>query len=151
MDFWMLVVAGIAFVLVGVTQVVNSYAFRHRAQHVPGVVVGMTVSVSGRYSTSLYHTVLEFTTSEGQHVRTTMQVGSRPAPAKWRLLTSASRSSHACCNSLTNAAIAVSALGWAAILRKVDRMVPSDRALTMTDVVLSRPVVSARTASGPGH
>jgi hypothetical protein len=81
-DIWLLVAAGIAFIIVGVTQVVTYGAFRRRAQRVPGVVVGMTERMSGRYANSVYHPVLEFTTVEGQHVRTTMQVGSRPAPAR---------------------------------------------------------------------
>jgi hypothetical protein len=82
MDFWGPLAAGIVFILAGVAQLVKYCAFSHRAQRAPGVVIGMSETLTGRYGTSLYHPVLEFTTHEGRRVRTTMQVGSRPAPAQ---------------------------------------------------------------------
>jgi hypothetical protein len=81
-DFWAPLFAGIGLIVVGATQLLKYRDFRSRAERVPGVVVDMSESLMGQYHSTRYHPVLEFTTRGGRRVRTTMQAGSRPAPAQ---------------------------------------------------------------------
>jgi Protein of unknown function (DUF3592) len=81
-EFWGPIVAGAALIVIGLTELLKSRCFRHRARKAEGIVVDMSCGFAACAGPVAYHPVLQFKTREGRIVRATSRVGSYPAPAQ---------------------------------------------------------------------